>query len=534
MIFAQRQPLPDPLALGSQSPLAPFPAAGLGETEIAQGRLPDRLPEAVIDIGSNSVRLVVYEGLARAPTLLFNEKILCGLGRGLAKTGRLDDGAVQSALGALRRFHALAAQAGAARVHVLATAAAREAENGAEFIAAAEALLKTPVRVLSGHEEAYYSALGVVSAFHPADGITGDLGGGSLELIDVRGREIGEGVTLPLGGLRLVDLSGGSLAEAARIARKHLAATPMLANGKGRNFYAVGGTWRNLAKLHMSVKHYPLHVMHGYEIVADEALSFLKRVAHGDLDKMRGIKVVSKNRRGLLSYGASVLLEVVKIMKPQKIVMSALGVREGYLYSLLSAEEQSADPLISAAEELALLRSRSPLHARELADWTGTAFSVFGVDETEEEARCRRAACLLADISWRAHPDYRGPQAFNLIAHGSFIGVDHPGRAYIALANFYRHEGLIEDALAPDIVRVATPRILERARLLGALLRVVYLYSASMPGVIPKLAWRREGDTLTLVVPAAFADLLGERPEARLQQLAKLTGKTLRTVVGEG
>lgn len=513
---------------------ARFPDSLLSDEELAQGRLPKRRPEAVVDIGSNSVRLVVYEGVARAPTLLFNEKILCGLGRGLAKSRRLDDKAIESTLSALRRFRALAAQARAENVHALATAAAREAENGQEFIAEAERCLGVPIRVLTGQEEAHYSALGVISAFHPADGIAGDLGGGSLELVDVRGREIGQGVTLPLGGLRLLDMSGGSLAEAAKIARKNIAATPMLAAGKDRAFYAVGGTWRNLAKLHMGARHYPLHVMHGYEIAADEAVSFLKRVAHGDLDKMRGIKVVSKNRRGLLSFGAAVLLEVVKAMKPRKIVMSALGVREGYLYSLLSPEEQESDPLISAAEELALLRARSPLHARELADWTGKAFAALGFEESEDEARYRRAACLLADISWRAHPDYRGSQALNIIAHGSFIGIDHPGRAYIALANFYRHEGLIEDALEPEITRLATPRLLERARLLGALLRVIYLYSASMPGVIPRLGLREQDGGLALVVPQDLSALLGERPDGRLQQLAKLTGRNLTTVVGEG
>ena len=525
MIFAPRQPLQEMPETVARNPFTTFPPPAFTETGIAQGRLPNRAPEAVIDIGSNSVRLVVYEGLARAPTLLFNEKVLCGLGRGLAKTGRLDDNAIESALAALRRFRALAAQAGAQRLHVLATAAAREAENGSKFITAAEGLLQTPIRVLTGHEEAYFSALGVVSAFHPADGITGDLGGGSLELVDVRGREIGEGVTLPLGGLRLLDLSGGSLADAAKIARKHLSATPMLASGKGRNFYAVGGTWRNLAKLHMSAKHYPLHVMHGYEIVTDEAMSFLKRVAHGDLDKMRGIKVVSKNRRGLLSFGATVLLEAVKMMKPEKIVMSALGVREGYLYSLLSAEEQSVDPLLSASEELAILRARSPLHARELADWTGTAFSVFGFDETEEEARYRRAACLLADISWRAHPDYRGSQALNLIAYASFIGIDHPGRAYIALANFYRHEGLIDDALAPDIVEAGhapAPRTGAASRRAPACRLPLFRLDA---GRDPASAWRQEEDGMALVVPESLAELIGERPDARLQQLAKLTGE---------
>ncbi|MGH6762724.1 MAG: exopolyphosphatase [Phyllobacterium sp.] len=500
----------------------------------AQGRVQGREPAAVIDIGSNSVRLVIYEGVSRAPTVLFNEKILCGLGKGIVKTGRLDDKAVASALRALQRFRALVVQARAGSVHVLATAAAREAENGPAFIDEAERILNVPIRVLSGREEAYYSALGVISGFNHPDGIMGDLGGGSLELVDIRDRAIGDGITLPLGGLRLQEMANGKLTEAGKIARKHLATAKLLTEGKGRAFYAVGGTWRNIAKLHMSATHYPLHVMHDYQMPASQAVNFLKRVASGNVDKMRGIEEVSKNRRSLLSYGARVLLEIIKKMQPEKIVFSAIGVREGYLYSLLSEPEQMTDPLISAADELAVLRSRSPTHARELAEWTGTAFAALGFDETEDEARDRRAACLLADISWRAHPDYRGPQSLNIIAHAAFIGIDHPGRTFIALASFFRHEGMTSNAIAPEVIELATPRLFERARILAGIFRVLYPLSASMPNLIPTLKWRNEGDALVLVVPTKFADLVNNNVvDGRLQQLAKLTGRTLSLEIAD-
>ena len=204
----------------------------------------------------------------------------------------------------------------------------------------------------------------------------------------------------------------------------------------------------------------------------------------------------------LLPYGAIVLQEIIAAMRPSKIVVSALGVREGFLYSLLSPDEQRSDPLISAAEELALLRARSVTHARELADWTGTTFAAFGIEETEDEVRYRRAACLLADIGWRAHPEYRGTQSLNIIAHASFIGIDHPGRTFIGLANLYRHEGIFDENIATEIKALASPRYLDRARILGATLRVVYLLSASMPGVIPKLRWeRRDNGVLALVIP---------------------------------
>lgn len=501
----------------------------------SQGRLPDRRPISVIDIGSNSIRLVVYEGLARSPTMLFNEKMLAGLGRGIVSTGKLDPEAVTRSMEEFRRFKALSEQAGSEQMYVLATAAAREAGNGPDFIKRAEDVLGASIRVLTGREEAYYSALGVISGFHPADGIAGDLGGGSLELVDIDGTKIGEGITLPLGGLRLQDMSKNSLPAAAKIARAELARAKLLKGGQGRVFYAVGGTWRNLARLHMNMTGYPLGVMHHYELGIDGSTDFLKQVARGDLDKLKGIEGVSKARRALLPNGAIVLQEIIATMRPSKIVVSALGVREGFIYSLLSPEQQRIDPLISAAEELALLRARSVRHARELVEWTTQTFAALGIDESPEESRLRRAACLLADIGWRAHPEYRGTQSLNIIAHASFIGIDHPGRAFLGLANMFRHEGIFNDQVAPEMRLLAPLRYLERARLLGAMLRVVYLLSASMPGVIPKLRWeRRPGGALALVIPAEHAGLFGERPVGRLAQLARITGQKLELAVAGG
>jgi exopolyphosphatase/guanosine-5'-triphosphate,3'-diphosphate pyrophosphatase len=500
----------------------------------SQGRLQDRRPLAVIDIGSNSVRLVVYEGIARSPTILFNEKMMAGLGRGIVSTGRLDEEAVRRAVEELRRFRALAEQAGAVSLHAIATAAAREAENGMDFVRRAEEILGVPIEVLSGKEEAAYSAQGVISAFHTPDGIAGDLGGGSLELIDIAGDRIGEGVTLPLGGLRLQEMAKDSPAAAAKIARAELRRATLLKEGFDRTFYCVGGTWRNLARLHMMATGYPLPVMHHYEPPLGDMEVFLRQVIGGDLAQMPGIKRISKSRRALLPYGAAVLREIIDAMQPRSLAVSAFGVREGYLHTRLSPEERQRDPLISASEELAILRARSVTHARELAAWTGEAFAVFGIEETLDDARYRHAACLLADIGWRAHPEYRGTQSLNIIAHASFIGIDHPGRAFIALANLFRHEGIYEDDVSPAMKALAGPRYLERARILGALLRVVYLFSASMPGIMPRLKWREgEGRKLSLVVPASHAGLMGERPDTRMAILARVLDRPMEIVTGD-
>ncbi|MCP4384382.1 MAG: exopolyphosphatase, partial [Hyphomicrobiales bacterium] len=242
------------------------------------------------------------------------------------------------------------------------------------------------------------------------------------------------------------------------------------------------------------------------------------------VDSLDSIDVVSRNRRSLLPYGAAVLEQIVKVMNPKRIVMSALGVREGHLYDLLPDDERIRDPLIVACEELAWLRSRSPRHAGELIPWSAQAFQAIGLDETSGEVRLRHAACLLADIGWRVHPDYRGEQSLNLIAHASFIGIDHPGRAYLALANFYRHEGLIDEALSPGIRELAPTRYMERARALGAILRTAYLISGAMPGVVGRTRLERRGKALALVLPQDLAPLGGSRVARRLGQIAKTAG----------
>ncbi len=510
----------------------------------AQGRLRQRVPVAVIDIGSNSVRQVIYEGLTRAPSVLFNEKVLCGLGRGLAQTGRLDDEAVERAVSAIRRFLALGRQAGVAKTFILATAAARDAVNGPQFVARVEELSGGQVQVLSGEKEAYYSALGIASGFFRPHGIAGDLGGGSLELVSVVGNGPGDlpnqpdGTTLPLGGLRLHDLADGSLKNARKIACEHLQGAQIAWPNGGKNgrrtFYAVGGTWRSLARLHMSAIGYPLAVIHHYSQPADEIIDFCDHLAEADLTDFAGIETVSRSRRNLLPYGAVVLAETLRALEAKKMTTSSLGVREGYLYTQLPASERRRDPLLEAAWDLAVLRARSPRHSRELADWTGEAFASLGVEESENEARYRIASCYLADIAWRAHPDYRATQSLGIISNAGFVGITHEGRAYLALANFHRYRGMSSKIEAPPIGALAGRRVSERARMLAALFRVLYLYSASLPGVLPQLALKPNGGpgSFVLNVPAKFQSLTGERPQLRLEQLAKEAQVSIELKVG--
>jgi exopolyphosphatase / guanosine-5'-triphosphate,3'-diphosphate pyrophosphatase len=504
----------------------------LAENE-AQGRLDHGPPIAVIDIGSNSVRLVVYEGLTRSPTEIFNEKALCGLGREVQSTKLLAADAVQHALATLKRFRALCQTMGVKKTLAFATAACRDAKNGPAFIKLAEATIGSQIEVLSGTREADLTALGVISGVHRADGIVGDLGGGSLELVDVRGTQARHGVTRPLGGLALADISAKSVKKAEKFVSKTLSDLSMLKACKDRVFYAVGGTWRSLARLHMWQTGYPLHVMHGYAIAADEALEFARLLHRVDVETLSNIEVVNNARRPLLPYAALVLEHVLRVGKPRQVVFSALGIREGLLFSLLKKKDKEKDALIEAARHLNQLRSRSPLHGEELIPWTDRFMATSGLDETGEEKRLRHAACLLADIGWRAHPDYRGEQSLNIIAHAGFMAIDHPGRAYLALAVFFRHVGLVmDDELSPRLRELVSTRMLDRARVLGAALRLAYVISAAMPGVLPETSLAVERHRLALRLPGEFAALNGERINNRLRSLARLIGRESVTLLG--
>ena len=483
-------------------------------------------PIGVIDIGSNSVRLVVYEGAVRAATPLFNEKVLAGLGRSVATTGKLGSEAVEKSLEALTRFRAIARILEVKNLRAIATAAVREAANGRDFIARAEGAAGTRIEILSGEKEAELAALGIRMGFMDPDGFAGDLGGGSLELVDITKAKLNQASTLPLGGLRLIDTMGDKLDDAVKIIDEHLENTSWLGQGRGRTFFAVGGAWRALAKLHMEQARYPLRVMHGYSVTPKAGIEFCEQIRKSKkLSAFPGIEDISKPRREVLPYGALVLERLLNRLEPSEVVFSVFGIREGLLYSLLPAHERHKDPLISFCEDYARLRSRSLEHARELCNWTDALFTGEGPNEDANERRLRHAACLLSDIGWRAHPDYRGEQSLNVIAHAGLAGIDHPGRIFLALAVYHRHIGPGEgdgDELSERLKGAVSKRTQKRARIVGTAVRTAHMLSIGMPGVIDETPLAYEGGKLVLSLPKAYAALDGERLRRRFEGLASL------------
>jgi exopolyphosphatase/guanosine-5'-triphosphate,3'-diphosphate pyrophosphatase len=490
-------------------------------------RRPELDPVAIVDIGSNSVRLVVYDGLRRAPAPIFNEKLMCALGRGVASTGRLQKSGIERALAGLARFRILCDQIGAKNLYAVATAAAREAKNGPAFIAKAEAALDAKINILSGKKEARLAAMGVLSGIPDADGLVGDLGGGSLELVDVRNGEIGAGVTLPLGPLRLMDVAEATGRDPVEIISEAFAGLDLLDALWGRNFYAVGGAWRNLGRLHMSQHNYPLNVLHHYTIERGAAQSLASLVARSSSESLRGIDAISSIRAETLPLASLVLEHLLERGQPSQMILSAYGLREGLLHSKLRAKKRSQDPLLSACWDSARMMARSPDHQRELCAWTDQLFAGGPLEETTEQRRLRHAACLLADTGWLTHPNYRGERSLTMVSEASFTGVDHPGRVFLALAVFFRYEGALAENAPAELLSLVDDDAVCRARIVAAAQRLSYVLSGAMPGMLKKIKFSFEADeTLVLTLPRKFKKLNGERVKRRMDDLAKLIGRS--------
>ncbi|MFZ4808071.1 MAG: exopolyphosphatase [Hyphomicrobiaceae bacterium] len=496
-----------------------------GNGGLTRGRFDELEPLGVIDIGSNSVRLVIYEGAVRAATPLFNEKVLCGLGRSVASTGRLGTEAVERALEALTRFRVIATILQVKNLRAIATAAVRDASDGADFIARGTAACGCGIQVLTGEQEATLAAQGILMGFDSAEGFAGDLGGGSLELIDIAGSTLTRATTLPLGGLRLIDVTGDKIEKAVEVADESLKSVAWLTAGRGRPFHAVGGTWRALAKLYMEQSDYPLRVMQGYTVATRDAIVFCEGIRRRKVATIPGISEISRPRREVLPWGALVLERLLKRLEPSEVVFSVFGIREGLLFSLLPEHERQKDPLLSFCEDYARLRSRSVEHAHELCRWTDAIFTEPGPRESPAERRLRHAACLISDIGWRAHPDYRGEQSLNVIAHAALAGIDHPGRIFLALAVYFRHVGSDDsegDHLSARLRRHIDRRLLKRARVLGAAIRTAHMLSIGMPGIIDETTINYEKNNVVLTVAPAYKGLVGERLRRRFELLASL------------
>ena len=471
----------------------------------------------MIDIGSNSIRLVVFERPDRAPQPVFNERVFCGLGRGIAESGRLDADSVAVARTNIARYVRLAEAIGSREVHLIATAAVRDAGNGAQFVADVEKQTGRKVQVIAGADEARYSALGVIAGTPEADGFMGDLGGGSLELTQIKDGNPGASVTLTIGSLRLLTGSHGDRRVAREEVDRQLEAVPWLETMRGRTLYAVGGTWRSIARLDMELRDYPMHVIHGYIASRKQMEALAQFVERLGRKSLSGITSVPRRRHETLPFGALALTRLLRLTKPKRVVFSSYGLREGFLFDRLDAAERRADPLVSGALRMAQRESRFPDFGSVLADWIAPLFSF----ESPEERRLRIAACHLSDIGWMEHPDYRAIQAFLRVARSSLVGIDHPGRAFVAGAVLTRYGGEIDHPDVAKVLSLLDKETVQRARGIGAALRLGYTLSGGADNLLRRTSLTHDRDEIRLKLPTDGSVPVGEAVERHLESLAK-------------
>lgn len=491
-------------------------------------------PVAVIDIGSNSVRLVIYDSADEAPSVLFNEKELCELGRGLEESGRLHQKGVKRALQILPRFQGLIEAAGAAgNTHILATAAAREAEGGKEFLGEVEAIFHKKVTLLSGEEEAFYSATGTAASFPQAQGIIGDLGGGSLELAELNQGKVGQNQSLKLGPLRFSEEWRDNPQKALTMIRSQLSQIDWLGNYQNSEFYAVGGAWRNLARLHMDIINYPLRVIDHYQIGAKAALEFLGHISSQKPSEVANLasqskSSINKSRAQLLPFAALLLQEIIKLAQFDRLYFSANGLREGFLQAKLHQQVLLPEPaLIVACRKLSGGAWNDPqfIVGNELAEWISPLIP----DHQPRSALLAAAACTLCNIGQLDHPEYRAEQSYWMVLRAPLVGLNHSERRFLAIAlagrNGKREGEIVGQELLAKLDKFCPLSKVEmhNGATLGLAMRLAFAISGGRQSLLSQFSLTKDKGNQQLHLEAPRHDCLhsGDSITRRLAALAK-------------
>ncbi len=473
--------------------------------------------QAIVDIGSNSIRLVVFGGAPRAPVVLYNEKIMAGLGNGVVGTGTLDPATVATALAGLTRFAALLGRMELDSLQVVATAAVREASDGAEFIQAVRAL-GLPAMLLDGDAEAIASGYGVISGLPQADGIAADMGGGSLELVRVSGGEVGQRASFPLGSLRVAALRAKGPGKLHAAVAAAVASLGWAEEVRGRGIYLVGGSWRTLARVHMHLSDFPLEVIGNYAFPAGDARPLAETVQAMDEAQLKALPQVKSARVASLPHAAALLAALVEALESDTVVTSAYGLREGLLFQNLPAAERAKDPLVESVRFVAAPQQQVAGYADELARWIAPVFP----GEPPELARLRHCACLLRGTGWASSPDFRALGAEELALHGNWTGAAPSDRAAIALA-LYVAMGGPGNGLAA-LPRLAPQALLRHARGWGQAIRLAQRIGGGAPGPLAASSLALTEGTLELRLPIDLAPLVDTAVQRRTKRLADAVG----------
>jgi exopolyphosphatase/guanosine-5'-triphosphate,3'-diphosphate pyrophosphatase len=488
---------------------------------------PSHSDAAVIDVGSNSVRLVLYRLDGRAIWSVFNEKVLAGLGRDLTRTARLSPEGVETTLLALTRFRALIDASRPRVVFAAATAAVRDAFDGEAFRTRVEKETGFDLQVLSGEDEARYSALGVIAGAPNSTGLVGDLGGASLELIRLGADGPGRGVTLPLGPFSMA-LGGRFDAAAVRaIAARHI--QPIERAFRSDTLHAVGGAWRNLALLQMRITDYPLSIIHQYEISRASVLDATRFISQQSRNSLERIEGISKRRMEALPHAAAVLETLVERLDIQRVVMSAHGLREGLLWRAMAPEIRDRDPLVAGCAALGNRQPVAEALGKALEIWMASAFAKLEPAFQPRDPLLIAAACRLAELGAQLHPDHRGDLVFNQVLRAPIAGVDHAERAFLACAAFSRHTSASQPPDPHLVAHLLTPERQQRARALGAAMRLGCDMSGRSPDLLARTRLDFKAGVVVLQAEEAWGPiLLSEQTAKRVQTLATLLDRTVK------
>lgn len=477
---------------------------------------------AVLDIGSNAVRLVVYDGRNRAPVKIHNERDVCSLGADLGKTGRLSPEGVTRALKSIGRFAALITAMKIKQVEAVATAALRDASDGPDFIARVQKDFGLKIRVIDGEEEARLSAVGVMMNGLGSRGIIGDFGGGSLELIVVENNRVKDKASLPIGSHRLHAIDGRD--AQVHMVDAQLQTVAFLKKYKDCDFYALGGSWRTMAKAHMRMVDHPLKVMDQYTLTGAQALDFAGLMSQQSLASLEKTAGMSKKRVQDMGVAALCMARVLETLQPARVIFSATGLREGAIYDALPPAVQKQDALIASCRKIALKISRfDDLKSfRQMADWLAPLFPA----QDSGFFRHLEAASLLSDTGWFEHEDYQAQHAFDRILLLPFYGIDHTGRAFLALANYVRYAGTGLEDVARVARKILTEEGITLAITAGLAMRVGYLLTGGALSLLKNTTLVLTQDHVTLTLHKQAAGLYADVIDDAMRDLAEMLGRT--------
>ncbi|MFT3689612.1 exopolyphosphatase [Paenirhodobacter sp.] len=469
----------------------------------------------VVDVGSNSVRMVVFDGAARSPAYFYNEKVMAGLGQGLAETGRLNPRGRERALAALRRFAMVAKGMDIGPLTCVATAAMRDAKDGPEFRRQIESETGLHLHIIDGAEEARLSAQGVLLGWPEAQGLICDIGGNSMELAEVSNGRVGRRATSQLGPFRLQQVKGGRKDLIAHIRTQIAELAKVVGTGHER-IYLVGGSWRAVARLDMERRNYPLLVLHEYRMAPDSVLKTLDWIEKSDMNQLRAKTGTSAARMELVPLAAMVLRELIDTLKPAEIDVSSYGIREGLLYEQMPERLRRRDPLIEACRHAEKTQARIPGFGKRLHSFIEPVMGTV----PPERFRLHRAACLLHDTTWRTHPDYRAEACFDNVTRANMAALNHAERVFIGLALLHRYKNSRTGSRFEPLFTLLTPEQIQEAETLGKAMRFAAMFAIQDPQEAGTLTHDPKKATLTLQLTRRGAELYGEVCESRFQSLA--------------